>query len=151
MANLDDHDKQILTLLKHNGRLTNQELSDLVGLSASQMSRRRIHLEQSKMIVGYAARISPNALNLEISSIMEVTLSEATPNAVAQFYERVKNTPAIIDMYKTTGNADFIIKVAVAQLSDLSEVISDLSAHPTVGHMRTSVILERLKENGEWL
>ena len=151
MHDIDDYDKQILKLLRQNGRLTNQELGELVGLSASQISRRRIQLEQQKYIIGYSARISPAALNLDISSVLEITLAEASPEAVTAFYELVKHTPAILDMYKTTGNADFILKVAVAELSDLSALISDLAAHKTVGHIRTAVVLERLKENGVWL
>ena len=62
MHDIDDYDKQILKLLRQNGRLTNQELGELVGLSASQISRRRIHLEQQKYIIGYSARISPASL-----------------------------------------------------------------------------------------
>ena len=151
MHDIDDYDKQILKLLRQNGRLTNQELGELVGLSASQISRRRIHLEQQKYIIGYSARISPAALNLDISAVLEITLAEASPEAVTAFYELVKHTPAILDMYKTTGNADFILKVAVAELSDLSALISDLAAHKTVGHIRTAVVLERLKEDGVWL
>lgn len=151
MHDIDDYDKQILKLLRQNGRLTNQELGELVGLSASQISRRRINLEQQKYIIGYSARISPAALNLDISSVLEITLAEASPEAVTAFYELVKHTPAILDMYKTTGNADFILKVAVAELSDLSALISDLAAHKTVGHIRTAVVLERLKEDGVWL
>ncbi|MCP4864839.1 Lrp/AsnC family transcriptional regulator [Alteromonas oceani] len=151
MHDIDDYDKQILKLLRQNGRLTNQELGELVGLSASQISRRRIQLEQQKYIIGYSARISPAALNLDISSVLEITLAEASPEAVTAFYELVKHTPAILDMYKTTGNADFILKVAVAELSDLSALISDLAAHKTVGHIRTAVVLERLKEDGVWL
>lgn len=151
MHDIDDYDKQILKLLRQNGRLTNQELGELVGLSASQISRRRIQLEQQKYIIGYSARISPAALNLDISSVLEITLAEASPDAVSAFYSLVKQTPAILDMYKTTGNADFILKVAVAELSDLSALISDLAAHKTVGHIRTAVVLERLKEDGVWL
>jgi DNA-binding Lrp family transcriptional regulator len=57
MYNIDDFDLKILTLLQANGRLTNQELSDLIGLSASQCSRRRIALEQAQLILGYHARL----------------------------------------------------------------------------------------------
>ena len=49
MYNIDDYDLKILTLLQANGRLTNQELSELIGLSASQCSRRRIALEQAQL------------------------------------------------------------------------------------------------------
>ena len=61
MYKIDDFDLKILTLLQANGRLTNQELSDLIGLSASQCSRRRIALEQAQLILGYHARLAPNA------------------------------------------------------------------------------------------
>jgi DNA-binding Lrp family transcriptional regulator len=57
----DDYDKDILRLLRDNGRLTNQELSDIVGLSSSQCSRRRIALEQEGYILGYHAQLSPKA------------------------------------------------------------------------------------------
>lgn len=53
MYNIDDYDLKILTLLQANGRLTNQELSELIGLSASQCSRRRIALEQAQLILGF--------------------------------------------------------------------------------------------------
>ena len=52
---IDEHDRKMLDLLRDNGRLTNQELADLVGLSASQCSRRRIELEQAGLILGYHA------------------------------------------------------------------------------------------------
>ena len=62
MYNIDDFDMKILTLLQANGRLTNRELSELVGLSASQCSRRRISLEQAQLIRGYHARLAPEAV-----------------------------------------------------------------------------------------
>lgn len=148
---LDTHDKDILKQLQKNGRLTNQELSEIVGLSASQISRRRIQLEQSNMIVNYSAKISPLALDLEISSLIEVTLASSKPESVSAFYHTIKEMSAIIDIYKTTGSADYYVKVAVPKLSDLSDLLSRLAAHSSVGGLRTSVVLERLKENGEWL
>lgn len=67
MYQIDDYDLKMLTLLQTNGRLTNQELSELIGLSASQCSRRRIALEQAKQILGYHARLAPNAIGLDVS------------------------------------------------------------------------------------
>lgn len=148
---LDEFDKEILKRLTKNGRLTNQELSDIIGLSPSQISRRRIQLEQQKMIVGYSARISPQALNLEVTSVIEVKLAHSNPESVSAFYQMVKDMTAIIDVYKTTGNADYYIKVAVPQLSDLSVLIAEIAAHSSISNLRTSVVLERLKENGDWL
>jgi DNA-binding Lrp family transcriptional regulator len=149
MYNIDDFDLKILTLLQGNGRLTNQELSELVGLSASQCSRRRISLEQAQLILGYHARLAPEAVGLGMIGLIEVRLINHTPPYVASFHAMLGEVDAIIDAYKTTGDADYLLKVAVADLAGLSDLISKiLSSHESVAHIKTSVVLNRLKENG---
>ncbi|WNN44031.1 Lrp/AsnC family transcriptional regulator [Winslowiella toletana] len=149
MTSIDDFDLKILTLLQTNGRLTNQELSDLVGLSASQCSRRRINLEQANLILGYHARLSPDAVGLGMIGLIEVRLINHTAEYVESFHRMVAEQPAIVDAYKTTGDADYLLKVAVADLAGLSSLISQLVAgHQSVSHVKTSVVLNRLKENG---
>ncbi|WLS78602.1 Lrp/AsnC family transcriptional regulator [Erwinia pyri] len=149
MTQIDDYDLKILTLLETNGRLTNQELSDLVGLSASQCSRRRISLEQAGLILGYHARLSPDAVGLGMIGLIEVRLINHTSDYVESFHRMVAEHSAIVDAYKTTGDADYLLKVAVADLAGLSALISQLVAgHQSVSHVKTSVVLTRLKENG---
>lgn len=84
MYNIDDFDMKILTLLQANGRLTNQELSELVGLSASQCSRRRISLEQAQLIRGYHARLAPEAVGLGLVGLIEVESDHARAGADRQ-------------------------------------------------------------------
>ncbi|MEC5317330.1 Lrp/AsnC family transcriptional regulator [Brenneria populi subsp. brevivirga] len=149
MYHIDDFDLKILTLLQSNARLTNQELSELVGLSASQCSRRRIALEQAQLILGYHARLSPNAVGLECLGLIEVRLINHTNDYVESFHRMLGEVDAIIDAYKTTGDADYLLKVAVADLPALSALISQiLSQNQSVAHLKTSVVLNRLKENG---
>ena len=149
MTQIDDFDFKILTLLESNGRLTNQELSDLVGLSASQCSRRRINLEPAGLIRGYHARLSPDAVGMGVIGLIEVRLINHTQEYVDSFHRMVAEQSAIVDAYKTTGDADYLLKVAVADLAGLSALISELVAgHKSVAHVKTSVVLNRLKENG---
>ncbi|KOC87852.1 Lrp/AsnC family transcriptional regulator [Winslowiella iniecta] len=149
MTSIDDFDLKILTLLQKNGRLTNQELSDLVGLSASQCSRRRINLEQANLILGYHARLSPDAVGLGMIGLIEVRLINHTAEYVESFHRMVAEQTSIVDAYKTTGDADYLLKVAVSDLAGLSALISQLVAgHQSVSHVKTSVVLNRLKENG---
>ena len=149
MTHIDDYDLKILTLLQSNGRLTNQELSDLVGLSASQCSRRRISLEQANLVLGYHARVSPDAVGLGMIGLIEVRLLNHTSDYVTSFHRMVAEQSAIVDAWKTTGDADYLLKVAVASLAELSALISEMVAgHRSVAHVKTSVVLERLKENG---
>lgn len=146
---LDDYDLKILTLLQANGRLTNQELSDLVGLSASQCSRRRITLEQAGCILGYHARLSAQAVGMPVIGLIEVRLMNHTRDYEAAFHQMVAEQAAIQDAWKTTGDADYLLKVAVSDLPGLSALISQLVAgHQSVSHVKTSVVLNRLKENG---
>lgn len=149
MTHIDDFDLKILTLLEANGRLTNQELSDLVGLSASQCSRRRINLEQANLILGYHARLAPDAVGLSMIGLIEVRLINHTAEYVTSFHRMVEEESAIVDAWKTTGDADYLLKVAVADLASLSALISQLVAgHRSVAHIKTAVVLDRLKENG---
>lgn len=148
-AELDDFDRKILTLLQANGRLTNQELADLVGLSASQCSRRRINLEQAHWIQGYHARLAPHAVGVGIMGLIEVRLVSHAPAAASSFHQRVATEPAVLDAFKTTGDYDYLLKVAVPDLPALSRLLSELvQAHESVAHVRTSIVLERIKENG---
>lgn len=149
MYNIDDFDMKILTLLQANGRLTNQELSELVGLSASQCSRRRISLEQAQLIRGYHARLAPEAVGLGLVGLIEVSLITHNQEQIDSFHQMLEEVDAILDAYKTTGDADYLLKVAVADLPALSEFISQrLSPHKSVAHIKTAVVLNRIKENG---
>jgi DNA-binding Lrp family transcriptional regulator len=149
MPAIDEFDLKILTLLQANGRLSNQDLSDLVGLSASQCSRRRIALEQAGLILGYHARLAPQAMNTEMVAMIEVSLASHNPETTAQFETFVMQEGAIVDVYKTTGDADYGLKVAVAGLVELNNLMGRLTGTGTIGHQKTAVVLQRLKEAGQ--
>ncbi|WP_416425550.1 Lrp/AsnC family transcriptional regulator [Pseudomonas sp. App30] len=148
MSAIDDFDLKILTLLQGNGRLTNQDLSELVGLSASQCSRRRISLEQAGLILGYHARLAPQAMNTQMVAMVEVRLVSHSPAQSQAFEAFVQDESAIIDTYKTTGDADYTLKVAVADLGELNALMGRLADSGSIGHMKTAVVLQRIKEAG---
>jgi DNA-binding Lrp family transcriptional regulator len=148
MIDIDPFDLKILNLLQANGRLTNQELSELIGLSPSQCSRRRINLEQSQMILGYHARLSPQAMRLDMVAMIEVKLVSHDAESAAWFQQFIASDSAIIDAYKTTGEADYALKIAVSDLVSLNALLSRIFVNKIVAHIKTSVVLERLKDNG---
>lgn len=148
MASIDEFDVKILTLLHENGRLTNQELSDIVGLSPSQCSRRRISLEQQQFILGYHARIAPKALKQEIMAMVEVKLTSHEDENSSSFNAFITNEKTIIDAYKTTGDADYSLKMVVEDLPSLNDLISRLFKTKLISHIKTSIVLDRIKENG---
>jgi len=146
---IDDSDRRMLDLLRMNGRLTNQELADMIGLSASQCSRRRIALEQAGLILGYHAHLSPEADGNPVMGVIEVRLINHMSDSEVLFHEFVRKEDAIRDALKLTGDYDYLLKVAVQDLADLSHLIQKLaSLRNCVSHLRTSVVLERFKESG---
>lgn len=145
---LDDYDNKILQLLQDNGRLTNQELSELVGLSPSQCSRRRINLENQKLILGYYARLSPSALKQEVVAMIEVKLLSHEADKTLSFLQFVSEEAAILDAFKTTGDADYLIKCVVSDLDTLNQLINRIFITQLIAHIKTSVVLERVKEHG---
>lgn len=149
LNSLDDYDKEILKLLRDNGRLTNQELSDIVGLSSSQCSRRRIALEQEGHILGYHAQLSPKGDGTPVVGLIEVGLARHSSDANDTFLRLVREEPLIRDVYKVTGSYDYLMKVAVEGLPELNALITRLAAlRDCIASLRTSVVLERIKENG---
>ncbi len=150
MYNIDDFDLKILTLLQSNGRLTNQELSELIGLSASQCSGATYCAGAGAAYSGLSRRgLAPDAVGQEMLGLIEVRLLNHTPECVASFHQMVSGVDAILDAYKTTGDNDYLLKVAVSDLPGLNHVISGILAqNKSVAHLKTSVVLHRLKENG---
>ncbi|MCF9035251.1 Lrp/AsnC family transcriptional regulator [Acinetobacter nectaris] len=145
---LDQYDCKIIHYLQQNGRLTNQELAEIVGLSTSQCSRRRILLEQKKIIAGYYAQISPVADPTPITGIIELKITNYNHENYENFINFAQTNSSIRDIYKLTGHYDFIFKVAVKDFNEMSQLISRLSSNEfCVCDLNTSIVLEKLKEN----
>lgn len=137
--------------MQDNGRLTNQELSELVGLSASQCSRRRITLENNNLILGYHARLSPKALQQEVIAMIEVKLLNHEAEKTNNFLNFIDAEACIVEVFKTTGDADYLIKCLVADLNTLNDLINRIFTTQLISHIKTSVVLERVKEYGTTL
>lgn len=145
---IDEYDIKMLTLLQENGRLTSQELSELVGLSPSQCSRRRIQLEQHQLILGYQARLSPQALKQEVVAMVEVKLLSHEEENAERLLDYIHTETAIFDAYKTTGDGDYSLRCVVSDLANLNDLINRIFSTRTIAHIKTSVVLDRVKENG---
>lgn len=149
---LDEYDYKILQQLQANGRLSNQELAEVVGLSTSQCSRRRIALEQRGMIVGYYAQLHPDADQHPIMGMIEIKLSQYQPEMLRQFLHFIRQEPLICDVYKLTGSYDYLLKVMVRDLSEMSSLIGKLSSLDIgISNFNTSIVLERIKENHQMM
>src|SRR5215469_8200285 len=147
MISADPFDLKILAALQDDGRLTNQELADRVGLSASQCSRRRARLEEEKVIAGYHARLAGEALGFHLIAFIQITLATHSPDNAKKFRDLVNRVDDIQEAYALTGDADYLLKAVLRDLKGLSDIVNNvLMPHQSVAHVRSSIVLDRLKE-----
>lgn len=144
---LDQFDLKLLAALEADGRLTNAELADKVGLSASQCSRRRIRLEETGIIEGYSARLNAGRLGIGLLALVQVSMSPHSKENAKKFSDFVSTVEEIQEAYALTGDSDYLLKVLVPDLKNLSRIINDLILpHANVSHVKSSIVLTTLKD-----
>jgi Lrp/AsnC family leucine-responsive transcriptional regulator len=120
---LDAIDHRILVELQSDGRMTNQELSDKVGLSPSPCLRRVRQLETEKVITGYVALIDPDKIGLSVTAFVRVRLSHQDDRHLAVFEEAVAAFPEVMECYLMTGEADYQLRVVVESLAEFEDFL----------------------------
>lgn len=143
---LDGYTVKILEQLQEDGRLTVQDLARQIGLSTTPTWKRLKDLERDGVIHHYAAVLDRNKVGLGNCVLAEVNLARHVENVVEAFEAAVRDCPAIIECYSTTGQADYLIKVVTPDISRydafLHNVIFKL---PGVSEIRSSVVLREIK------
>jgi Lrp/AsnC family leucine-responsive transcriptional regulator len=144
---LDAIDKKILRTLSRQGRLTNAELAEQVGLSPSPCWTRVKRLEQAGIIKGYAAVLDQAALGLPDTVFIEVMMERHDEAQLQRFEAAVKDIPEILECHLVTGEYDYVIKAAVGGTAGYERLLRDrLYRLPGVRHTRTSFALRSLKQ-----
>jgi DNA-binding Lrp family transcriptional regulator len=144
---MDEFDIKLLRALQQDGRLTNNDLAERVGLSASQCSRRRMALEEAGVIEGYQAVLSAEALGLGVLAFIRVTLATHSPDNAKRFVRLIEGIEDVQEAYSLTGEADYLVKMAVPDLKALSRILNDVFLpHGSVAHLHSSIVLDRLKK-----
>jgi DNA-binding Lrp family transcriptional regulator len=145
---LDSFDLKLLAALQAAGNATNQELAERVRLSASQCSRRRQRLEEAGVIRFYRAVLDRAKVGYGITVFISVVLATHSRLNAGRFRKLVAATPLIQEAHALTGDADYLLKLAVPDLQTLSRVVNDvLLPHESVERVRSSIVLETIKED----
>src|SRR5215469_18330617 len=123
MIEVDSFDLKMLAALQEDGRLTNQQLAERIGLSASQCSRRRMRLEEEKVISGYHADLSSEALGFGVIAFIQITLATHSPDNAKKFRTLVNRIDDIQEAYSLTGDSDYVLKAVLRDLKSLSDIV----------------------------
>ena len=147
---MDQFDIKLLDALQTDGRLTNYDLAEQVGLSASQCSRRRAALEAEGIIASYHARLSTVGVGLDVVVFVQVTLAAHSPENSKRFLRLIEDLDEVQEAYALSGDADYLVKLAVPDLKALSRVLNEVFLpHESVAHVRSSIVLDRLKQTSK--
>lgn len=120
---LDEHDLAILDHLQEDGRQTNQDLADAIGLSPSPCLRRTKRLEQAGVIAGYVALVDPAKMGLAVTAFVRIRLSSQDDAHLARFEEAIVDIPEVMECYLMTGEADYQLRVLVPSLEAFEEFL----------------------------
>ncbi len=143
---MDHFDRKILSDLQIDSGKPISEIAERVNLSLSACHRRIKMLEAAGVIDGYAARLDKHALGLEVDVFVEISLTSQSQETLNLFEKAVMTYDEILECHLTTGNADYIIRVAARNVPDYDRIHRNcLAKLPHVASMRSTFALRAIK------
>jgi Lrp/AsnC family leucine-responsive transcriptional regulator len=144
--NLDSTDLRILTELQQDSSLTNIELARRVHLSPSPCLTRVKALEANGVIARYVALVNPKKLGLNLSVFISISLKEQSKSALAEFEQRIAEHDEVMECYLMTGDSDYLIRVAIADMTALEKfILEQLTPIPGIEKIRSSFALKQVR------
>jgi Lrp/AsnC family transcriptional regulator, leucine-responsive regulatory protein len=142
----DSIDWKILGLLQADARMANVELAKAVGLSPSPCLNRVRALEEAGYISRYVTLLDALRVGLKVSVFIQVTLERQIESALERFENAIRGRPEVMECYLMTGDADYLIRVVVADIQVLEEfILKFLTKLPGVGNIKSSFALKQVK------
>lgn len=143
---LDSTDTRLLAEIQRRADITAQELADILNLSPSQTARRRARLEADGIIKGYRARLDPVKLGLTVQAFVQVQMAAHNADNAASFVRLVNTLPEIVGCWTLTGEADYMLRVWVADLPALNSLLHHrLLPHPAVARVQSQIVMDQPK------
>jgi DNA-binding Lrp family transcriptional regulator len=143
---LSEQDRRLLVILQADSRISNQELAERVGMSASACWRRVRALEEGGVIRAYPVLLDPARAGLSFEAIVHVTLTRHDHRHVDTFIAEVRRRPEVLDCFATTGEADYHLRVLCADLTAYNLFLEGfLFRLPGIANVRTNLVLKRIK------
>lgn len=143
---LDRYSRRILAELQRDARLTVQQLSEKVGLSATPCWKRVKQMEAAGVIRGYTALVDRDKVGLGLRVVVEANLSQHGEDEVRRFEQAVAQSAHIVQCVSTTGQADYIMTVLAPDIRHYEQFLHDtLFKLPGITHVRSSIVLKEVK------
>ncbi|GAA0682512.1 Lrp/AsnC family transcriptional regulator [Marinobacterium maritimum] len=147
---LDRYDRAILQQLQQDGRISNQELADRIGLSPSPCLRRVKALEESGLITGYRALVDAKRMGLNLMALLHISMDRHTPERFENFEREIEQLPQVLECLIITGqDADYQLRVLVKDMDDYHDLLlHKITRIEGVTGVHSSFVLRRVLERG---
>lgn len=143
---LDEASLRILDELQQNAELSNADLAERVGLSASPCWRRVADLKQSGVLRSAVALVDPLKLGLAVNVFVHVTLRQQDKDSLEVFTRAIAQRPEVMECYLMSGESDFMLRVVIEDLLKYQALLLDcLTQIPGVASIRSSFALSQVK------
>lgn len=148
---LDRTDKRLLAAIQRDGRISNLELADLVGLSPSPCSRRVKQLEEAGYIDRHVTLLSQEKLGLKLMALLFISMDKHTPDRFERFEKEVASYPEVLECSLITGqSADYLLKIVVTDMDAYQEfLLGRLTRIEGVTGVHSSFVLRKVVDNTE--
>jgi len=145
---LDRYDHRILEVLQEDGRISNQDLADRIGLSPSPCLRRVRALEEAGIITGYRAMLDAGKLGLDLLAVLSISMDRHTPERFTAFDAAVAALPEVLECLLITGrDADYQLKVIVRDMAAYQDLLlNKITRIEGVTGVHSSFVLRRVVE-----
>lgn len=148
MTSLDSKDIRLLTLLQTSGTLSALELSEKLGMSASQVGRRRQRLESDGYIDQFVCRLNPEKLGLNVQAFIQIQTESQTGKTHQSIMSLTRTHTEIVAAWTLTGDADYIFRVFCSDLAALNRLVQNvLLPHPSIGRVQSQIVMEQMKDD----
>jgi Lrp/AsnC family leucine-responsive transcriptional regulator len=147
---LDRYDRRILEILQEDGRISNQDLAERIGLSPSPCLRRVRTLEEAGIIAGYRALLDAGKLGLDLMAILSISMDRHTPERFARFDATIRGLPEVLECLLLTGrDADYQLKVVVHDMEAYQDLLlNKITRIEGVSGVHSSFVLRRVALQG---
>ena len=143
---MDSLDKKIVFELQKNGRLSNFEIAEKVGLSPSPCLRRIKNLEKKKIISGYTAIVDEELFGYPVTAFVSVRLENQTDGTLKKFEEGISTLVEVVDCWLVTGNRDYLLRVVAENLKTYEKFMrEDLTKIKGIASIETNFALGSVK------
>ncbi len=140
-------DKKILKALQTDGRITNAELANKIGISNSACWNHTKHLMDAGYIKGIKAKLDAQKLGLPVMVMVGIVLDRSTPDSFAQLEESITKIPEVLECWLIAGEFDYWLKIRVKDVQAFNRLhASALLPIPGVRHLRTFFVLNEIKD-----